>query len=325
MRQVGPAQHELRRRRGHRRPHVDQVQLRVEAGHHPGAHVPPLLEGHVAPGLVARLAGGRDHPRAPQLGAGARVVGRDDARLRTALGHAAAPGDDLAVRDDRARGLVGRVLAVVEDLRLPSQPARRRVEGEHVVVVARVDDQVVVDGKVPVALGEDADDELLEVVRPRAAVLPDEIAGDGVDGLDDVARVRHVQHAAVGQRCALLAAAAPYRARPDHTQVAHVAAVDLVERAVAPAVERAAPHEPVARGGILQHRVGDRCDGSARLGLRRGRPGDQQHGGRQSKQTTCSRAPSAHRALLPAGFRGPAPPLRARQLAALVRAPPAPP
>ena len=173
MRQVGPAQHELRRRRGHRRPHVDQVQLGVEAGHHPGAHVPPLLEGHVAPGLVARLAGGRDHPRAPQLGAGARVVGRDDARLRAALGHAPAPGDDLAVRDDRARGLVGRVLAVVEDLRLPGQPARRRVEGEHVVVVARVDDQVVVDGKVPVALGEDADDELLEVVRPRAAVLPD--------------------------------------------------------------------------------------------------------------------------------------------------------
>ena len=105
-----------------------------------------------------------------------------------------------------------------------------------------------------------------EVVRTRAAVLPEQVARDRVERLDDVARIRHVHDAVVNERRALLAPArqAP---RPDHAQLAHVPAVDGVERAVAPAVERPAPHQPVGRVGVLEHRVRDGDEVAARLSL----------------------------------------------------------
>ena len=99
----------------------------------------------------------------------------------------------------------------------------------------------------PIDLDEAGDHVVGDVVRHLPAVLPDEIAGRGVEGLDDIARVRHVHDAVVDERRALLAAGAE-GARPDEAQIAHVVAIDLVERAVAPAVERAAPHQPVAGG-----------------------------------------------------------------------------
>ena len=76
---VVAAERELRRRNRHRRADEDQVRLGVVARHHPGADVPALLHRHVAPRLVARLAGPRDRARAPQLLAGLRVVRGDDA------------------------------------------------------------------------------------------------------------------------------------------------------------------------------------------------------------------------------------------------------
>ena len=88
---VDPAEHELRRRRGDRRPEVDQVQLGIEARHHPGADVPPLLEGDVAPGLVAELARSRNQAAPPQLLTAQRVVGDDDAGVRPAARIAAPP------------------------------------------------------------------------------------------------------------------------------------------------------------------------------------------------------------------------------------------
>ena len=257
--QVGAADEELGGRRGHRGADVDEVQLGVVARHHPRADVLALLERHPAPGLVARLARGRDGAPPPQLLAGLGVVGDDDAGVRPAPRGAAAARHDLAVRDDGARALVGGVHAVVEDLGLPRELAGRRVEGEHVVVAARVDDAGAVDGEVAVEVGEGAEHVVAEVVGHVAPVLPAEVAGGGVDGLDDVARVRHVHHAVVDERRALLqpGSEAP---RPDHAQVADVAAVDLVEGAVAPAVERAPPHQPVVGRRILQDRVGDGGD-----------------------------------------------------------------
>ena len=53
--------------------------------------------------------------------------------------------------------------------------------------------------------------------------------------------------------------------RPDHAQVAHVVAIDSIQRTVAPAVERPPPHEPVGGVGILQHLVRHRDEGTARL------------------------------------------------------------
>ena len=48
-----------------------------------------------------------------------------------------------------------------------------------------------------------------------------------------------------------------------------VAPVDLIERAVAPVVERAPPHRPVGGIGIREHRVGDGREARDRSGRRR--------------------------------------------------------
>ena len=41
----------------------------------------------------------------------------------------------------------------------------------------------------------------------------------------------------------------------------HVGAVDLVKRAVPPAIEGATPHQPIGRIGVLEHTIGDRNEG----------------------------------------------------------------
>ena len=47
------------------------------------------------------------------------------------------------------------------------------------------------------------------------------------------------------------------RPRPDEPKLRDVALVDLRERAVAPVIQRAAPRQPLAGLGVLQHRVRD--------------------------------------------------------------------
>ena len=181
---------------------------------------------------------------------------------------------------------------VVEDLRLPDQLAALGVEGVDVVVVAGVDDQVAVDGHVPVVVGQ-APHDLGDVLGDVAAVLPPQVAGHGVDGLHVVPRVRHEQHAAVGQRGPLLRALGQ-GSGPHELQVADVVAVHLVERAVAPAVLRAAPHEPVARRRVLEHGVGDGHETLIFDGLRR-HEGRERHEGKHHKQE--SKTLSEHRTL----------------------------
>ena len=83
-------------------------------------------------------------------------------------GMQAAPRDHSVVGDG-AGSLVGQVRAVVEDLRLPRQLARRRVDRVDIVGGAVVDDQVSVDGDV--AVGRDREQVVAEVVRQIATVL----------------------------------------------------------------------------------------------------------------------------------------------------------
>ena len=100
---VRAAENELRGRDRHGRADVDAGQRRIEARHHPRADVPALLHRHVAPALVAGLAGLRDRVRAPQLLAGRGVVRGDHAAFVRRIGLALPARDDLAARDDRAR------------------------------------------------------------------------------------------------------------------------------------------------------------------------------------------------------------------------------
>ena len=225
----------------------------------------PVLVRHVAPGVVARLAGTGNQVRAPQLAAGARIVGRDDARLGSGLRHAAAPGNDLAVGDDRSGGLVGRVRLVVENPGLPHLAPGSRLKTNDVVVRRRVDDQIVVDGNV--AIGGIDLDELPDIGGKRPPMLPQQVARHRVDRLDDVVRVRHVHHAVVDQRRSLLAAVRQ-GAGPDHPQVRHIVPVDPIQRAVAPAVRCPPPREPVGGIRFVEHRVGDGQEPAVGLGKR---------------------------------------------------------
>ena len=145
-----------------------------------------------------------------------------------------------------------------------------------------------------------ADDVVLDVLRHLPPVLPDEVAGGGVDGLDDVPRVRHVEDAAVGDRRRLLAAGVE-PARPDQAQVGHVVPVDPVEGAVAPTVEGPPPHEPVPGRGALEHGVGDGDEVLAlrRLRLRGDRPrGRQQDNDRGQRSERRAATPMWHGPLL---------------------------
>ena len=194
---AGPADHELGGGRGDRGAHVDQVQFGIEARDHPRADVLPFLERDTAPALVPRLARRRDSAPAPQFFAGACVVRHDDAGVRPPTRRAAPARDDLAVGDDRAAALVRRIDPVVEDLGFPGELAGRRVEREDIVVAARINDLRAVNGQIPVQVGEDTEHVVLEVVRADALIAPVEVTGRGVYRLDDVARVRHVEHAVV--------------------------------------------------------------------------------------------------------------------------------
>ena len=166
----------------------------------------PLLERDVAPRLVARLAGGGDQAPPPQLCAGRGVVRGDHAAVRPAARVAAAPREHLAAGDDRTRRLVGRVHTIVENLGVPHYLASLRVQREDVVVHAGVDDQLAMDGDVAVRVDQRANHVIGQIVRAVAPVLPDQVAGDRVYRLNDVARVRHEQHAVAHQRRPLLTA-----------------------------------------------------------------------------------------------------------------------
>ena len=74
-------QQEFGRGRSHRGSDIEQVQLRVVARRHPGAHVLALFVRDVAPGFVAGLARFRNGVGAPQFFAGLGVMRGDDAGL----------------------------------------------------------------------------------------------------------------------------------------------------------------------------------------------------------------------------------------------------
>ena len=205
------------------------------------------------------------------------------------------PRVHLPAGDDRPGGLIGRVHPVVEDLGVPDHLAGLRVQREDVVVHAGVDDQLAVDRDVPVGVDQGADHVIAEIVRAIPPVLPDQVAGHRVDGLDDVARVGHEQHAVADQRGPLLAARRE-RPRPDQPEIADVVAVDLVERAVAPAVQRPAPHQPLVRTRVLQLRVGHRADAVRFLREDR-RPGrDRQDDGHETAHDERRAEPERRRA-----------------------------
>ena len=184
-----------------------------------------------------------------------RVVGGDEAGavlVPLAAGHA---GDDPAVDDNRSARVPVAEPGVGDGV-IPDHLAVPGVEGDDVGVVRVHVDLVVVDRDRPRAGAERV------VRRPleRLAVLPDEVTGDGVERLHYVQRTGEIHHAVVDEG-GRLGDTRRHRPRPHEPELVHVVPVDLIEGAVAPAVERSPPVQPIGRIGVREHGVGDRLEG----------------------------------------------------------------
>jgi len=177
------------------------------------------------------------------------VSGDEAAFLLEALATVDAADDDAPRH--HGPGGVGVALAVVRLDRLPDLLARARVDRDHRRVIGREEQLVAVERDV---LGRAA--EGLGLRRELVGVLPDQLAGRGIDGLQHVAGAGEVHHAVVDQWRPLVAALA-HREYPGELQIAHVVAAHLRERTVALGIFRAPPAQPVFRGRIAQHVLAD--------------------------------------------------------------------
>ena len=234
----------------------------------PGADVEAALERQAAPGFVAGLAGPRDRVEAPEFAAVDRVVGGDEAAAGGR--HRARPAaDHLAVGDDRA-GRVGD--PGIADARFPYESAGVRVEPDDVRVHRRDEQAVFPDRDVAGDPAESFAEAPRWVGALRVevvlfpAVLPDQVPVPGVEGRDDIVRLRQEDDAAAHERRRLVRPVF-HRRGPGEVEEADRVAIDLVERGVAPARQIAAKAQPVAIGSRSQFGIRDRRDERcARLG-----------------------------------------------------------
>ena len=149
-----------------------------------------------------------------------------------ALGHFAGPaGNHFTVGDEHA----ARRLPAVVHLGLPTDRSSLGIEGDQEAVRRGKIDHVLIDADVLVTrrLRIDA----LGVI---ALILPDQVAIGAVGRLHRGAGHIHIDNAAIDDWRGFLGASRQ-TARPGHTELPDVVLVDLVERAIAPRIERPPP------------------------------------------------------------------------------------
>ncbi len=96
-------------------------------------------------------------------------------------------------------------VAVVRHLAFPGQLARPGIDRQQVGIGGQVIDVAVVDREVPCAVAEPH--VLTDVLGPRPAIVPQQIAGGGVECLEVIAsRIGDIHDAVVDERPDLLRA-----------------------------------------------------------------------------------------------------------------------
>ena len=145
---------------------------------------------------------------------------------------------------------------VVGNLSFPNGFAGLGIQCKHEAVVTGVDDQILKDGDVAVVAAITTCI-VIEVFRMVTTVFPDQVASEGIDSLNHIGILRNVEHAIIGQRRNFRSTASQVPG-PHHLQLIHIVTIDFGQWAIAPAVESATPHQPVAGSRILQHSVGNR-------------------------------------------------------------------
>ena len=235
---------------------IDGVQVGIVAAGHPGRGAEAALERQAVPGRFVGVARMRDGPHPPQLLAGVHVVAGDEAAAGLGIAAAGHALDQLAVGDQRAAGIAPALGPVAGGV-IPHHLAGRRVERHDMGVGGRHEQLVLIDRHV--ALAERLAAFGHQLLRQSPGILPDQVAGRAIDRLHLVGIVEDVEHAVMHDRRGL-GGARRERPGPGHLQILDVVLVDLVERAVAPAVIGAPPHQPVGRIGLEQHRIGHRLE-----------------------------------------------------------------
>ena len=177
----------------------------------------------------------------------------DEASARFGVAAAGHALQHHPVHDERARG-VAPAFAPVGRLVIPGDLAGLRVQ-RHEMRIGRGDHQLVLIDR-HVALGHVVAGQIDDRLRQVASILPDQVAGRGVQRLHLVGVIPDVEDTVVHDRRAL-GRTVGQRPGPGNLQVLDVVLGDLVERAEAEAVIGAAPHQPVARVRVAQHLVGD--------------------------------------------------------------------
>ena len=150
----------------------------------------------------------------------------------------------------------GGIDLVVEDLRFPDCLTGQCINCEHVVVIAGVDDQSIIDGNVAV-VASIVPDEGIQIFWYVSAILPLEVSRHRIDRLNNVPSLWHIEHTTIGQRRDLTGSIHQV-SRPNHLELADILTVHLIEWTVAPTVECPAPHQPVPTRRVLEHYIRNR-------------------------------------------------------------------
>lgn len=188
---------------------------------------------------------------------GARVVRSDRAFLLVEVFAALQPGDDLPAYNEARRG-VRESLFGIGHRDIPGHRAAPRIERHDVSVAGVHENSILVDAQTAQR------PELMLLTRigwKLASVLPQQLAGRGIQCLDRAAGVCQIHDAVMNERRRLLVASL-HRPRPGKTQLPDVLPVDLVERAVSPAVVGATRVKPIRSWRIGQDVVGDPLEGA---------------------------------------------------------------
>ena len=157
--------------------------------------------------------------------------------------------DQLAFHGNRSAGGGVLVLGAIADGGIPDDLAIAGVEGDQVRFVAGHENVIAVD--------RDA------AHRRRArvgsvAILPNELAGLGVQGLQHLSGVVHIEHAVVDDGRGIVAQGVSilHGPTPHLPQVVHVLRGDLIQRAEGAGLVIAPDHQPIGRIRIAQHGIG---------------------------------------------------------------------
>ena len=234
---------------------VGELQVGIVGTGYPGFTAGAKDVVEATPGVAAGFSHLRNSFKLPKQLTIIGVIGTDVAVLRDIARAARQPQDHLAISDYRARG-VRKALAVICDYSFPYLFTGARIQGNQAGIRGGLDDLVLVHRNIPHVLA----------IGRATPVLPDEFASLAVQRLDNVTGINQVDNPVVNQR-RRFRVALMHIPDPLKGQVAHIALVDLIERAVGVGVVVATMHGPVVRAGVSQHGIAKRDEGHKILGV----------------------------------------------------------